>query len=116
MLTQKRIQREAAVVEMMIGKYCRALHHPEGEFCRECGDLLDYARQRLAQCPWQENKTSCGQCPVHCYKPEMRRKIRQVMRYAGPRMLLTNPVISVRHFLDGRRKKPRGLAGQPKNK
>ncbi len=116
MLTEKRMQREAVVVEIMIRKYCRALHHPEGKFCPECGELLDYARKRLVKCPWQENKTTCGQCPVHCYKPEMRRKIQEVMRYAGPRMLLANPVVSVRHFLDGRRKKPLGRAGQSRNK
>ncbi len=116
MLTEKRMQREAAVVEIMIRKYCRALHHPEDKLCPECGELIDYARKRLVKCPWQENKTTCGQCPVHCYKPEMRRKIQEVMRYAGPRMLLANPVVSVRHFLDGRRKKPLGRAGQSRNK
>ncbi|HDO31160.1 MAG TPA: hypothetical protein ENG79_08930, partial [Desulfobacteraceae bacterium] len=64
MLTGKRMQREAEVVAMMIGKYCRALHHPEDKLCPECEELLVYAKKRLARCPWQENKTACGQCPV----------------------------------------------------
>jgi hypothetical protein len=32
----------------------------------------------------------------------MREQIRQVMRYAGPRMLLHNPILTIRHLLDGR--------------
>ncbi len=115
MFTDKRMQREAAAVEVMIRKYCQALHHPEDGLCPECEELLGYARQRLAKCPFQENKTTCGQCPVHCYTPGMRRKIQEVMRYAGPRMLLTNPIISVRHILDGLRKKPLGRSRKSKN-
>jgi hypothetical protein len=39
----------------------------------------------------------------------MREKIRDVMRYAGPRMLLTHPVMAIAHLLDGLRKpRPRG--------
>lgn len=74
--------------------------------CDECRELLDYAFLRLSKCPFQENKTTCGKCPVHCYKPGMRRKIQEVMRYVGPRMILTNPVLSIRHALDGLRKEP----------
>ena len=34
-----------------------------------------------------ETKTFCSNCKVHCYKPEMRKKIRAVMRFSGPRMI-----------------------------
>jgi hypothetical protein len=30
-------------------------------------------------------------------------KIRTVMRYAGPRMLLRHPILAIGHLLDGRR-------------
>ena len=43
---------------------------------------------------------------MHCYKPDMRQKVRQVMRYAGPRMMLRHPILAVRHMLDGKRKAP----------
>lgn len=36
-------------------------------------------------------------CPVHCYKRDMRERMRQVMRYAGPRMLWVHPVAALRH-------------------
>lgn len=99
-----RMQREAKTVEMMIRRYCRDHHGggPEG-LCPDCAELLEYAFARLSRCPFQEKKTTCGKCPVHCYKPGMRRRIQDVMRYVGPRMLMTNPVMSLQHFLDGLR-------------
>ena len=102
------MQREAATVEIMIRKYCLEKHLGSGELCTDCRELLEYARKRLAHCPFQENKTTCGKCPVHCYKPDMRRRIRDVMRYVGPRLILPHPLLSLRHVLDGLRKEPLG--------
>lgn len=89
---------ELRTVEQMIRLYCR---HKEGnkELCRDCGELLDYARERLRRCPFKENKPTCRQCPVHCYRPEQRRRIREVMRYAGPRMIFYHPVAALLHVI-----------------
>lgn len=103
-----RIQREAATVEVMIRHYCRIEHDSDSELCKECRKLLSYSNHRLANCPFQEGKTTCGKCQVHCYKPAMREKIRKVMRTIGPKMLLTNPIMALRHTIDGLRKKPIG--------
>ncbi|RPI54772.1 MAG: nitrous oxide-stimulated promoter family protein, partial [Chloroflexi bacterium] len=93
----------------MIELYCRQVHG-SADLCPRCAALRTYARQRLQKCPFQEGKTTCARCPVHCYKPQMREEIRAVMRYAGPRMLLRHPILAMLHLLDGRRKGPvRGL-------
>ena len=104
------MQREARTVEVMIRRFCRDRHRTNGEVpCKECRDLLAYALRRLKSCQFQELKTTCGKCPVHCYSLRMREKIRDVMRYAGPRMLLTHPVMAIAHLLDGLRKpRPKG--------
>ena len=68
--------------------------------CPQCQALLDYAHKRLEHCKFGENKPSCTRCPVHCYKPAMREQIRQVMRYSGPRMLLHDPIMAIRHLWD----------------
>ena len=115
MLSGKRMQREVATVSVMIHKYCRDKHSGTGELCTECRELLDYAHKRLAHCPFQENKTTCGKCPSHCYKPGMRSRIRDVMRYVGPRIILTNPLLSLQHVLDGLRKEPLGYKKNVKN-
>lgn len=39
----------------------------------------------------------------------MREKIRAVMRFSGPRMLLVHPVLAVRHLLESRRERTRIL-------
>ena len=101
------MQRELDTVAVMIRQYCRRLDHSDdGELCTDCAELLRYAKQSLSRCPFQEGKTTCGNCQVHCYKPSMREKIREVMRTIGPRMILTNPIMALRHALDGLRKKP----------
>ena len=102
-----RIVRETRTVEVMIGLYCHD-HHKSNGLCSECSELLDYARKRLDGCIFQEGKTTCARCPVHCFVPAMRENIRAVMRYAGPRMTRRHPVLTLFHFIDRRRKEPVG--------
>jgi hypothetical protein len=90
----------------MIEIYCRGNHGTKTELCHDCQELDDYAMLRLSRCPFQEGKTTCGNCRVHCYKPGMRDKIRVVMRYAGPKMAYKHPVMAVYHLADSRRKEP----------
>ena len=42
---------------------------------------------------------------VHCYQPQMREQIRQVMRYSGPRMLLYHPVLAIWHLVCSNKEK-----------
>lgn len=97
---EKRREQEKKAVSLMIGIYCRGNHGTKkGQLCDECRELDEYARMRSDKCPFMETKTFCSNCRVHCYKPEMREKIRQVMRYSGPRMLLHNPVMAIHHVV-----------------
>jgi len=103
----RRLSRERKTLEAMIRLRCRDVHRPErGGLCGECRDLLRYAEGRLAKCPFGEEKPTCARCPVHCYRPEMRERIREVMRYAGPRMIREHPWLALMHMLDGFRKAP----------
>jgi len=90
----------------MIRLYCEKHHAPEELLHPECQELLQYALERLDKCPFQEHKSTCETCPVHCYRPELRERIREVMRYAGPRMLFRHPVLALLHLWDGIRKEP----------
>ena len=102
--TSRRMRREARTVEAMIHRYCRDHHQPIAGLCPECEQLRAYARKRLEQCPFQERKPTCGKCLVHCYSSGQRERIRKVMRYAGPRMLLSRPLMALLHLFDGLRK------------
>ena len=106
-------EREKTIVSEMIALYCRGNHrnHRGRALCPDCVALAEYARQRSDKCPFMETKTFCSNCTVHCYKPGMREKIRAVMRYSGPRMLLHHPVMAVRHVIEMKKEKKR-LEGQ----
>ena len=84
-LQMRIIEKEQRTAEQMIRIYCR---YKEGnkELCPTCRQLLQYAHNRLKHCTFGEQKKTCRNCPIHCYKPEMKKRIQEVMRYAGPRM------------------------------
>lgn len=100
-------EREKATVSEMIALYCKKQHKTKKGLCLECTELNEYARLRSDKCPFMETKTFCSNCKVHCYKPEMREKIREVMRFSGPRMIFTHPVMAIRHVIESKREKRR---------
>jgi hypothetical protein len=101
-----RITRENKTIEAMIRMQCRTLHHAPDGLCPDCRELLAYAGERLARCPYQDRKTTCARCLIHCYRPEMRDKIRTVMRFSGPRMIYHYPLLAIYHLIEGMRKEP----------
>ena len=101
---ERRVGREVKTIEVMVDIYCQRNHSPESVPCEECRDVLRYARKRIDHCPFLSNKPTCANCPIHCYKPGQRARAKMIMRYAGPRMLLRHPYLTIRHQLDGFRK------------
>jgi hypothetical protein len=104
---EKKRQKEQYIVEEMIRLYCRKNHLEEErqgrQMCPVCQELSDYAKLRSQKCPFMEQKTFCANCKVHCYKPEKREQIRQVMRFSGPRMLLHHPILAIWHLICSKR-------------
>lgn len=102
----KKRNAEKKLITEMVAIYCRAQKHgcAKGEVCDECASLLDYAIERIDKCPNMAEKTSCAECPTQCYKPDMRQQVRQVMRCAGPRMMLINPRMALKHAMSSRAK------------
>lgn len=109
-----RIADEKKVVALMIRMYCRRhcrqqgrtakadridARHTTNGLCPECAALLDYALRRLDNCRFGNGKPSCRKCPVHCYRADMRERIRTVMRWAGPRMIFHHPLAATKHLL-----------------
>jgi hypothetical protein len=95
-----RIENEKKIVEKMISYYCQHKHSPStNELYQDCSDLLTYSHMRLELCQFGEEKPTCRKCPVHCYSPTKRAKIRAVMRYAGSRMLFRAPLNWIKYKL-----------------
>ena len=101
-----RITREARTMQVMVAMYCHDLHGTRNGFCEGCRELVEYAHGRLDKCPFQEGKTTCAKCPIHCYRPALRQQMRVVMRHSGPRMLWRHPIMTVLHLWDGLRREP----------
>lgn len=105
--TQSKREREKEIVSEMIRLYCKKQHKTKAGLCDACEGLNAYARLRSDKCPFMETKTFCSNCKVHCYKPEMREQIRVVMRFSGPRMIFTHPVMAIRHVIESKKEKKR---------
>lgn len=101
-----RIRQEQRTIDAMLGIYCQDHHGGGCGFCDDCEPLRLYAHQRLVACPFQAQKPVCNRCEVHCYSPSRREQVRQVMRYAGPRMPLRHPWLAFLHMLDKLRRVP----------
>ena len=93
-----RITWEKRTVGHMIGLWCRR-NHGGKDLCSECRALLDYSLARLEHCRFGNDKTKCHKCPVHCYRPKMKERMCEVMRWAGPRMIWYHPVAAVKHIM-----------------
>jgi hypothetical protein len=98
-LTRKEIK-DLKVLLQFTAVYCRVKHSDDSAIittsqpdlqklplqkypvCPECREFLLYAFERRLRCPLAE-KPLCKHCPVHCYKPEYRAKVREIMRFSG---------------------------------
>ncbi|QDF65825.1 nitrous oxide-stimulated promoter family protein [Shewanella sp. SNU WT4] len=96
---------EFKTLTAMISIYC---HHQHGgkPLCDDCQQLLEYANMRLDRCPYGATKPTCNKCPVHCYKPEPKALMREVMIFAGPRMLIYHPILALQHLIKERKATP----------
>lgn len=92
------IEREKIIAAQMVAFYCRKNDESGAGLCPTCRELLAYAHDRLDRCPYRNDKPSCKRCSIHCYKPDMRERMRAVMRLAGSRMLFHHPVTVIRHL------------------
>ena len=102
-----RMARERHTIQVMVAMYCHDRHGRHqvdaNGLCPDCAAVSDYAMARLDKCPFRgPEKPTCLKCPVHCYQPKLREKVREIMRYSGPRMLTRHPILALMHLLDSR--------------
>jgi len=103
----RRTNRERQTIEAMIRLFCRDQHGMKRSLCLQCAGLQAFAQERLEKCPYGDDKPTCVNCPIHCYKPALRQQVQIVMGYAGPRMLRHHPILAIHHMLAGRRPLPK---------
>ena len=102
-ITKKR-KKEEYIVTQMIAIYCRKNHRDlydrrTKKLCPECEQIAKYSVERSEHCPHIKEKTFCSNCTTHCYSPQMRDKIKKIMRFSGPRIILYHPVLAIWHLV-----------------
>lgn len=113
-LTRKELK-DLRVLARFTSVYCKVHHAPDRQpllsdipdvaalrvekypVCTECRDFLLYAIQRRLRCPL-DPKPVCKHCPVHCYKPDYRQKVREVMRFSGKHLMLRGRIDLLWHY------------------
>jgi len=100
-----RLKNEHHTLVKMTAIYCKDHHgQSDGQLCEMCSKLMEYSEARLAKCPYGQAKPTCANCPIHCYKQVQRDRVRDVMRYAGPRMMRHHPWAAITHIFDKMRR------------
>jgi hypothetical protein len=99
----------------LIGKfvevYCVGKHHDaeqhrvllpgdvgERLLCRECSSFLEYATAKRMKCPLEAEKPTCKNCRIHCYDKARREKVREIMSYAGKKLMLQGRLDYLWHY------------------
>lgn len=97
-LQNKYIADEVRTIRLMTEIYCHAHHGTDSELCEECQAFFEYARKRLACCPYGDKKPVCKKCRIHCFGKDFKTKAKEIMAYSGPRLMLRHPILSLRHI------------------
>lgn len=97
-----RIEKEKQTIELMINIYCKKKHKhkDKDKLCDQCQELLEYAHKRLDFCKFGNEKSFCSKCQIHCYKKDMKSKVKDVMRFSGPRLMIYSPIQFIKHILE----------------
>lgn len=94
-----KLSEERRTLRVMTEDYCRAFHGTNGELCPACAAFLAYAEKRLACCPYGSAKPVCAKCRIHCYRKNEKETARQIMRWAGPRLVFRHPGLALSHLI-----------------
>ncbi len=98
------VEKDIDVLRQFIEIYCRTKHknaekstYLDVELCSECRETLEYAVHRREVCPL-DPKPTCKNCEIHCYKPDQRQRIKDIMRHSGMYVILHGRLDLIFHY------------------
>lgn len=84
------------------GAVCSSVVLPAGlgkrSICAECRSFLEYAIAKRLKCPLEAEKPTCKHCRIHCYDKVRREKVREIMSYAGRRLMMRGRLDYIWHY------------------
>lgn len=66
--------------------------------CADCAAFMAYAISKRLKCPLEAEKPTCKHCRVHCYDKARREKVREIMSYAGRKLMMRGRVDYLWHY------------------
>jgi len=114
---RRRLERDLQSLARFIEVYCRHRHADVSKrpvelkhhdiaaltgrpvhLCPDCTRLITHAFTKRSNCPLRP-KPQCKHCPSHCYHPTYRKKIQEVMRFSGMKILMSGRLDYLLHLL-----------------
>ncbi|SJZ35145.1 Nitrous oxide-stimulated promoter [Trichlorobacter thiogenes] len=66
--------------------------------CPDCAAFLDYAVKKRLNCPLEAEKPTCRRCRIHCYAPQQRALVKQIMAWSGRKMIMRGRLDYLWHY------------------
>lgn len=96
-MTNSHLEKDRATLEAMGRIFCKA-HHPGPKdasgLCVSCRGTVDVSLAHTESCP-HGHVGNCQDCATHCQRGENRERIREIMRFAAPRMAFCHPLMAI---------------------
>ncbi|MFH1179497.1 MAG: nitrous oxide-stimulated promoter family protein [Candidatus Bathyarchaeota archaeon] len=99
-----KVDKDIQVLRDFIQIYCETKHKDLEKIdengiklCVECHETLRYSTWRREVCP-QDPKPTCKNCEIHCYLPDQRAKIKNIMRHSGMLLIKRGRIDLLLHY------------------
>lgn len=99
---QNNVPKEKENIRKTFGVYCNANHGTsDNKLCPKCTALLTTAMIKIQRCPYGIAKPICDACETPCFGEVPTKEFRAIMKSGQKKMLLSHPLMAVRHKLAG---------------
>ncbi len=96
------VPKEKENIRKTFGVYCHGNHNTEGDkLCPKCTALLTTVFTKIARCPYGITKPICEKCETPCFGEKATNEFRSIMSSAQRKMLLSHPMMTIKHKLQG---------------
>lgn len=99
--THDQIDKDRRTLEAIGRIYCSAHHAHESKddagLCPACRETVDTTLARTVACPYG-HEGNCQDCDIHCQRGDAQRRVREMMRYAAPRMAFRHPLMTAEYL------------------
>ena len=97
---QNNVPKEKENIRKTFGLYCNSNHGTtDNKLCPKCTALLTTAMLKIQRCPYGIAKPICDACETPCFGEVPTKEFRNIMKSAQKKMLLSHPLMAVRHKL-----------------